>query len=129
MLATPLVRASIDLGTTLRDAPLTAIDGAAMTDVVRLRDDEAGERTLEALRALAARRPEPPGIAVPEGTRRLSIVASSELAAVEAFAGVPDGHDGIAASVIALDGDGRLVRIAGPAAPMNVDGRQARRCR
>jgi hypothetical protein len=50
----------------------------------------------------------------------LSIVASSELVAVEAFAGVPEGYEGIAASVLALDGDGRLVRIAGGAVPMNV---------
>ena len=40
--ATPVVRAAIQLGTTLRRWPLVGIDGAAMADIVRLRDDETG---------------------------------------------------------------------------------------
>ena len=50
-----------------------AIDGAAMADVVRLRDDAAGATTLAALRALGDRRPAAPGLALPAGTRRVAL--------------------------------------------------------
>ena len=45
---TPVVKAAVDLGSTIRSGTLVAIDGAAMADVVRLRDDAAGATTLAA---------------------------------------------------------------------------------
>ncbi len=119
--ATPVVRASVDLGTTLRDGPLAAIDGTTMAGIVRLRDDEQGAATVEALEALGERRPETPGIPVPDGTRRLSIVVSSVFTPVDGFDPVPDGYEGIGVALLALDGDGRLVRIEGPTAPMGAE--------
>ena len=44
------------LGTTVRDGTLLGVDGAAMADIVRVRDDEQGAETLDAA-ARARRRP------------------------------------------------------------------------
>jgi len=120
--ATPIVQAGVSLGTTLRDGALLAIDGGAMADIVRLRDDEAGEATLAALEGLAARRPEAPGVEIPPDTRRVALVVDSAFEPVEGFEPIPEGYEGITVSLLVLDGDGRLVRIPGAAGPMGMEG-------
>jgi FtsX-like permease family len=120
--ATPVVKASVDLGSSLRDGAVAAVDGAAMADVVRLRDDASGEATRAALRALGERRPTPPGVPVPDGARRLSLTIDSSFQPVEGFAIVPDGFEGISASVVVVDGDGRVARIRGEPGPLGVAG-------
>jgi hypothetical protein len=120
--ATPLVRAAVDLGSTIRGGTLVAIDGAAMADVVRLRDDAAGETTLAGLRALGERRPETPGLELPAGTRRLSITYDSTFTPVEDYAPVPEGYEGFTAATLLVDGDGRVVRVGSMRGPMGVDG-------
>ena len=86
--ATPVEDGSIQLGTTLRDGALLGIDGAAMADIVRVRDDDQGEETLDALRALGATRgrgardPDPRGHAQDLAGRGLGVRADRGLPAV-----------------------------------------------
>jgi hypothetical protein len=120
--ATPVIRASVDLGTTLRDSTLLAVDGAAMADIVRLRDDAEGAATIAALRTLGERRPETPGIALPADARRVAVTIDSAFTPVEGFEPVPDGYEGIEVAMLAIDGDGRLVRLTAAPAPMGRDG-------
>jgi hypothetical protein len=120
--ATPVVRASIDLGSTIRGGTLVAIDGSAMADVVRLRDDVAGETTVAGLRALGDRRPETPGLELPEGTRRLSVTYDSAFTPVEGYEPVPEGYEGLTAAALLVDGDGRVVRVDSEPGPVGVEG-------
>ena len=120
--ATPVVEASIDLGTTLRDSTLLAVDGSAMADIVRLRDDEAGAATIAALRMLGERRPATPGIDVPADARRLALTVDSAFTPVDGFEPVPVGYPGIEVTVLAIDSDGRLVRLTADPAPMGESG-------
>ncbi len=106
--ATPVVRETATLGSTLRDGAVLAVDPEAMARVVRLREGDARDRTLAALGTLADRRPATPGIPLPDGTRRISLVVDLELRPVEGFAPVPDGFEGLTAAVMVADGDGRL---------------------
>lgn len=120
--ATPVVDAAIQLGTTLRDGQLRGIDGAAMADIVRLRDDATGEATRSALRALGAAREPAPGLAIPAGTQRLSLTVDSEVAPVEGFDPVAKGNDGLTFSLLLLDADGRLVRVPGSSGELGTSG-------
>ena len=120
--ATPVVRASVDLGTTLRDSKLLAVDGAAMADIVRLRDDESGAATVAALRSLGAKRPPTPGVLVPADTQRIALTVDSAFTPMEGFAPIPVGYEGLDVSVLAIDADGRLVRMTAEPAPMGQDG-------
>ncbi len=120
--ATPVVRASVDLGSTIRGGTLVAIDGSAMADVVRLREDEAGETTLAGLRALGDRRPETPGLALPAGTQRLSITYDSAFTPVEDYEPVPEGYEGLTAAALLVDGDGRVVRVDSEPGPVGIEG-------
>lgn len=122
MAATPLVRSSIQLGTTLRDGALLAVDGAALADLVRLRDDDEGAATRAALRAVGERRPQAPGIALPAGTRRVSFVVDSAFTPVDGFGAIPEGYEGLAASLLVIDGDGRLALVPGGTGPLGVTG-------
>ena len=124
--ATPVVQAAIQLGTTLRDGQLLGIDAATMADVVRVRDDEAGEATLAALRALGEAREPAPGLAIPEGTRRLSLTVDSALTPVEGFDPVPADNEGLSFSALLIDADGRLVRVPGTAGDLGVERPAAR---
>ena len=120
--ATPIVEASVSLGSALRDGTLLAVDGPALADVVILRGGPDADATLAALRTLGDNRPEVPGIELPAGTRRLSLLLDSTLAAAEGFTPIPPGYEGLASSFLVVDGDGRVARIDGTAAPVNVAG-------
>ena len=119
--ATPVVHAGVDLGAALRDGAVIAVDPAAMASVIRLRDDESRQATLDGLAALAAARQTLPGLAVPDGTRRLSVLISSAFMPVEGFPEVPAGHPGAVASVVVADGDGRVFRIASQPGALGVE--------
>ncbi len=123
--ATPVVEASVSLGTALREGTLLAVDGPAMADVVRLRDDESRDATLDALRSLGADRGQAPGLALPDGTRRLSVVLDSRFDPVDGFAPIPAGYEGLVASAVVVDGDGRVSRITGAPAAIGIDGSRA----
>jgi hypothetical protein len=120
--ATPVVRAAIQLGTTLRDGRLYGIDATAMARVVRVRDDASGEATRAALRELGAARGPAPGLAIPPGTRRLSLTVDSAVTPVEGFDPVEPGNDGLTFSVLLIDADGRLVRVLGGTGELGVGG-------
>jgi ABC-type antimicrobial peptide transport system permease subunit len=119
--ATPVVKATVDLGSTIRGGTLVAIDGAAMADVVRLRDDAAGAATMAALRALGEARPGTPGLELPAGTRRVALTYDSAFTPMEGFAEVPAGFRGLTAAVTLVDGDGRVARIVSEPGPVGVD--------
>ena len=59
-----------------------------------------------------------PGLAIPAGTRRLSLTVDSEVTPVDGFDPVPAGNDGLGFSVLVLDADGRLARIPGGTAEL-----------
>ena len=86
--ATPVEDGSIQLGTTLRDGELLGIDGAAMADIVRLRDDEQGRRRSPRCArsgdaaASRARDPDPGGDAPALAGRGLGVRADRGLRAV-----------------------------------------------
>jgi hypothetical protein len=119
--ATPLVRTTVDVGAPLRDGIVLAVDGEAMAGIVRLREDSSGAATVAALGGLAARRPAAPGIALPAGARRLSLSVSSSFDPVDGFTPVPDGHPGLTAGILVVDGDGRIARLTSAAGPLGVD--------
>jgi hypothetical protein len=114
-------QAQIQLGTTLRDGRLLAIDGTAMAGLVRVRDDAQGEATLAALRRLGAARGEAPGIAIPDGTRRLSLVVDSAFEPLPDFGPWPVDGNGLSSSVVVVDGDGRIVRLTGSTGPLDAE--------
>lgn len=120
--ATPVVRAAVDLGSTIRSGTLVAIDGGAMADVIRLRDDAAGAATLAGLGALADRRPDAPGLALPEGTQRLSLTYDSAFTESEGYQAIPEGHEGLTAAVLLVDGDGQVARVESGKGALGVDG-------
>ncbi|HYO41846.1 MAG TPA: ABC transporter permease [Candidatus Limnocylindrales bacterium] len=121
-IATPVVNASVSLGSALRDGTLLAVDGPALADVVRLRSGPDADATRDALRALADGQPGVPGPELPGGTQRISLLLDSTLTADEGFTPIPDGHAGLRTSIVVMDGDGRLARIAGTSAALNADG-------
>ena len=120
--ATPVVQAAVDIGSTIRGGTLVAVDGAAMADIVRLRDDAAGAATVAGLREIGRRRPPAPGIELPAGTRRIALRYDSAFTPVEGFAPVPEGHPGLRAAVVLADGDGRVARIQSDHGPIGVEG-------
>ncbi len=120
--ATPVVRASVDLGSSLRDAPVVAVDGTAMAGIVRLRDDAAGQATRTALAALGGARPPTPGIEIPAGARRIGVAVDSVVDAVEGFDPVTPGYQGLSATATVVDGDGRVARLESDPGPIGEKG-------
>jgi hypothetical protein len=120
--ATPVVEAQVSLGSALRDGTLLAVDGPALAGVVRLRAGADADATFAALRSLGTDQPTVPGPELPAGTRRVSLVVDSTLAPPDGFEPIPAGYLGLTASVIVMDGDGRLARIDGTPAAVNLEG-------
>ena len=121
---TPVSNAAVDIGATIRGGNLVALDGAEMADVVRLRKDAAGAATVAALQEMGARRPTVPGIALPDGTKRLVVSADSHFTPVEGFEPIPDGYKGLTAAALLVDGNGRIVKFTSNPGAIGVDGTQ-----
>jgi len=113
--ATPVVRASVNLGVAMRDAPTLGIDPARLASVIRLRDDAARPAIEQGLAALSAARPATPGVAIPDDARRVSVELSPTIVDGSVF-GAGDGSDTMVAGarldIDLIDGDGRLVRLS-----------------
>ena len=116
--ATPIVRATVDLGAPLRDGTLLALDPGAMAGIVRLRADASGAATVAALADLGTRQTGPAGVPIPTGTSVVRLTLSSEFLPQDGFAPIPDGHPGLTASVVVLDADGRAARLSSLPGPM-----------
>ena len=116
--ATPIVAATAGLGSEVRDATLLGVDGPALAGIARLEDGPGAEAARAALRSLADTRPEAPGMAIPEGTRRLSVLVDSAFTAADGFEPVPPGYEGLDVAAIVMDGDGRIARIEGSRAAL-----------
>ncbi len=120
--ATPVVRASVSLGTALRDGLVLGIDGPALAEIVRQPDSASADATRASLQSLADGRPATPGLEVPAGTRRLSVVVDSTFTAEEGFESVPPGYEGLDVAAVVVDGDGRIARIEGSPVALGIDG-------
>lgn len=120
--ATPVVEASVSLGSALRDGLVLGIDGPAMAEVVRQPDSANADATRVSLRALAEGRPAAPGLAVADGTSRLSVVVDSSFVAQEGFETIPPGDEGLDVAAVVVDGDGRIARVDGTSAALGIDG-------
>ena len=123
--ATPIVAGGASVGTAVRDATLLAVDGTALADIVRLREGEAADGTVATLRALATNRDagaNAAGVPIPDGTKRLSVTLDADLAALEGFAPITKGYEGVRAEAVVLDADGRLANLEGSAVPVDAKG-------
>jgi FtsX-like permease family len=122
--ASPVVRASVNLGVALRDAPALGVDAATLASVIRLRDDPARATIEDGLAALAAARRAAPGVAIPDGTQRLSVELAPSFLGASAFK-MPDGEPttavvtGASLAAYVVDGDGRIARLSGE--PVSLD--------
>ncbi len=120
--ATPVVKASVSLGTALRDGLVLGIDGPAMAEVIRQPDSASAAATRVTLQSLADGRPATPGLAVADGTSRLSVVIDSTFTAQEGFETIPPGYEGLDVAAVVVDGDGRIARVEGTSAALGVEG-------
>ena len=98
--ATPVVEGGVSLGTAVRDATLLGVDGTALADVLRMRENEARDTTVASLRALGANRdpiiqkagvPAPRGHAPALGATRRVVRRARRVRA--AHAGLRGDHD------------------------------------
>ena len=120
--ATPVVEVSVSLGSALRDGLVLGIDGPAMAEVVRQPDSANAEATRALLRSLANGRPATPGLALADGTSRLSVVIDSTFTALEGGETVPPGYEGLDVAAVVVDGNGRIARLEGTPAALGIDG-------
>ena len=65
-----------------------------------------------------------PGIALPDGTKRLVVSANSHFTPVEGFEPIPDGYKGLTAAALLVDGNGRIVKFTSDPGAIGVDGTQ-----
>jgi hypothetical protein len=120
--ATSVVRASVSLGSAVRDGTLLGVDGPALAGVLRLPAGQGSDDMRVALRSLADGRPSTPGLALPDGSRRLSILLGSDLRPGDGTTTVvPAGLAGLRARAIVVDGDGRIASLEVPAVALNAD--------
>ncbi|TAL13428.1 MAG: ABC transporter permease, partial [Chloroflexota bacterium] len=124
--AMPVDRLTVDSGRAVRGGPLLGLDAARAASIVLTTPDADGASRGALLSELAAARPAPAGVALPNGTRQLRVVLDAGLE--------PDFLDpqverpdlsifpGVRTEFVVEDGDGRLYRIAGPNAFLNGPG-------
>ncbi|MBI2775843.1 MAG: hypothetical protein HYX57_01060 [Chloroflexi bacterium] len=112
-------RLSVDSGRGVRGGPLLAVDAALAGRIVNRTPDADGAALGDLFRTLAASRPETIGVAIPTGTRRLSLVLDAAFTGQsfdpENVPGDPPTSTGViaTATVVLEDGDGRLYRVPG----------------
>ena len=113
--ATPVVRTTVDVGRTVRDGQLLALDPAAAGRIVTYPPGVTGQDLPVLVDELLAGRPTTAGVAIPGEPERLSVTVDADLHADPGFqsdAIAPD-WPGLAVSVVVRDGDGRLHRLSG----------------
>ena len=112
--ATPVSGLSLDIGRTVRDGRLLAVDPVATARVVRFPPEAAAAPAL--LDRLAGARPTTAAVGLEGQPRRLAVTLDADLEVgaldTDEFP-VPADWQGLALSVVLLDADGRLHRIDG----------------
>ena len=108
-------RLTVDSGRAVRGGPLLAVDAARAASIVAETPNIDGANRAELLAALAAARPDPIGVQLPDTARQIRILLSTQFQAafydpqveppdLAAFAGARVGFE-------ISDGDGRLFRV------------------
>ncbi len=111
--ATAVLRQPLDVGRAVRAGQLLGIDPAALPSLVTARSGEADSLPVAALEQLAAARPTTAALALPAGTRSLTVTIDADLHAPTASTGTDPAADGrIGLAALILDADG-LHRVAG----------------
>ncbi len=114
--ATPVVRGPLDVGRALRGGQLLAVEPASASRLVRLPPGDAATALPALLARLADERPATTSIELPDGVRRVAIAIDANLIPdpdTDPPAVIPPDWDGVSATVVVEDGDGRLHRIDG----------------
>ena len=109
------MRGPLDVGRALRDGQLLAIDPATAPALVRYPPGDAASSLPPLLARLADERPATQAIELPADVRRLAITIDADIRPDPGFDPDADftGWEGMDASVVVEDGDGRLHRITG----------------
>ena len=121
--ATPVGRQTLDVGRAVRDGQLMAVDAGVVGSMTTIPLDGATDDPASLLAEMATRRPA--GVALPGAPQRLEIVVDSDLAVPPDAPPVTEGPGSTASitpSVVLIDGDGRLHRLDGAAAPVAGEG-------
>ena len=109
--AMPVTSQSFDVGRTVRDGRLLAVDPTIVAREVSLPPDAP---TTGQLDLLSGARPTTSAVAIPGQPRRLAITLSADLEVDTSASGaaqVPADYTAIAAVLVVQDGDGRLQRL------------------
>ncbi len=112
--ATPVDLASLEIGRTVRDGRLLAVDPAAVQAMIKLPPDDGPTPAL--LDELVAARPTTTAVAIPGEPRRLGLTVDADLSVNADDSGgteVPTDWDAVGLTVVVQDADGRLHRIDG----------------
>ncbi len=113
--AMPVDRLSVDTGRGVRGGPLIALDAAVGASIVLTTPDADGAARAALLARLAAARPEPAGVAMPDGTRRVRVVLDAQFEPAFADPDLPPfdlgSFAGVRAGFVIEDGDRRLFRV------------------
>ncbi len=110
--ATPVSTQSLDIGRTVRDGRLLAVDPGAVRTMVRFPAEAASTPGL--LDQLAAGRPQGDGIPIDGRPKRLALILDADLTIDNSSSGgepIPPDWQAIATAIEIQDGDGRLHRI------------------
>lgn len=108
-------RLTVDSGRAVRGGPLLAVDAARAASIVTDTPNSDGANRAALLATLAAARPEPIGVQLPDGAQQLRILLTTQFEAAFYDPGVepPDltTFAGARVGFVISDGDGRLFRV------------------
>lgn len=114
--ASPVVRGPLDVGRAIVAGEMLAFDPATAPGLIRFPSVDASGTLPSLLARLAEERPATQSIALPPGVHRLAVTIDANLRADLEFdpeSVIPPDWDGIDATAVVEDRDGRLHRIAG----------------
>ena len=119
--ATPIGRQTVNVGRAVRDGQLLALDASAAGSVLSIPRDGATDDPASLLARLVEGRPGSGAVELPGSPERLAVTIDADLAvppdAPPVEPGVAD-PGGIDLTVVLIDGDGRLLRVAGQQGPL-----------
>lgn len=120
--AMPVVRQPITVGRAIRNGELLAVNAGKPGPLESVRTGIGGPPAGTLVEQLATGRPNEPTVTVPDGAQRLGLIVDTALSSVNPGEPIPAGAVALQATVLAEDGFGRLVRIAGSSAHLDAPG-------
>lgn len=120
--AMPVVRQPITVGRVITKGELLAVNASTPGPLESVRTATGAPPAGTLVGQLAAGRQDDPAIAIPGSPRRLALVVDAVLAFPDPQQVLPADATGLQATIVAQDGFGRLVRIAGSSGPLNGSG-------